>query len=264
MPIITRWIGSAVNRDPAAPRNDGLVRAIAEVARADTASARGIFYQVLLGSRLLAVRQGDAPEKALEVVTGEAEPFGFSMAPGPQGKPAVAVYTDIDALVKARPDARGYVAFEARPLFEAISNVEGGVVINFGSGPFAHVLQQDVRTLSRGEVPTPPKPIQMRKATPPDAEILDGIKAAIMDDPRIVLANYFSTVVEGKPERNALGVRFSPAVSASDMDLAMRKLISRVARTVPAAEVFDFVLLNRAGPLARAEAMFPPFYTRAN
>jgi hypothetical protein len=263
MPIMTRWIGSVTNRDPAAPRNDGLVRAIEEIARADSPAARAAFYQALLGSRLVAVRAGNAPEKSLEVVTGPPEPFAFQMLPSPKGKNAVALFTDVDALLAGRPDAKGFVAFEARPLFEAIINVDGGALINSGSPHFAHVSQDDVKRLARGEIPPAVTTARMMQTALPDAEVLEGLKAAMAEDSRIVSAHFFATAVEGKAARNNCGVKFSPDVSASDLDLAMRKLISRVARTTPSAEDFDFVLLNRAGPLSRAEGIFPAFYKRA-
>jgi hypothetical protein len=147
--LLDRWLKRTLdNRDL-----EGLIR---DLAGGDTPERRRSFYETVLTSKLMLATPGQEPEGKVRVAD-ETTTIRFIATTGPDGKPAMVVFTSEAALLAWRPVGCIYTVLSAKDVFPlALQAGMGAIVIN-PSGPVGGILmRREIEFLAEGRVPDSP------------------------------------------------------------------------------------------------------------
>lgn len=204
--------------DDDGPTNDELLAALAEVDDEATGPARGRMYEALLDADLIVPVTGEAD--AIREADGDVD-LDVPILTAADGRTALSVFSDEEALTRFEPDGMPYVAVGGRALFRLLAGEPPDLVLLNPAGPIGLELERDeIAALGRGRVPTAVadddalEGTQLRIGTPDPDQVPVGLVPAIRDalaaDPDLV-EGYLLTVgsQDGEEDRIALGIAFS-------------------------------------------------------
>lgn len=204
--------------DDDGPTNDELLAALADVDDEATGPARERMYEALLDADLIVPVTGE--DDAIREADGEVD-LDVPILTAADGRTALSVFSDEEALTRFEPDGTPYVAVGGRTLFRLLAGEPPDLVLLNPAGPIGLELERDeIAALGRGEVPTvttgggPPAGTQLRIGTPDPDDVPVGLvpaaREALAADPGLV-EGYLLTVgsQDGEEDRIALGVAFA-------------------------------------------------------
>lgn len=223
--------------DDDGPTNDELLTALGEVDEGASPEARGRMFTALLDATLV-VPVTDA---------GEADPGGAAdldldvpILTTADGRSALPVFTDEDALSRFDDEDTPYVGIEGRTLFRMLAAEPPDLVVVNPAGPIGlELVAEELAVLAEGRVPPPqldeepPAGPQLRIGVPRPEDVPVGLVPAARDalaaDPDLV-EGYLVTVAseDGEQTQLALGIAF-----AGDPDEdAIREAFTTVAEAI--------------------------------
>lgn len=137
--------------DDDGPTNDALLEALADVDDDATGPARGRMYTALLDAELI-VPISDG-ERALREEGGDVD-LDVPILTAADGRTALLVFSDEEALDRFEPEGVPYVVIGGRTLFRLLAAAPPDLLVLNPAGPIGLELEDgEIATLGRGQVP---------------------------------------------------------------------------------------------------------------
>lgn len=198
------------------PANDALLEALAEVDDEATGPARARMYTALLDARLLVPVTDD--EHAIREDEGDLD-LDVPILTAEDGRSALPVFSDEEALTRFEPDGTPYVVIEGRTLFRLLAAEPPDLVLLNAAGPIGLELEEhEIGALARGQVPPTgtdaPSGPQLQIGVPDPDEVPVGLVPAARDALAAgddLVEGYLVTVAsqDGDGSQIALGIVFA-------------------------------------------------------
>lgn len=248
------------------PTNDALLEALAEVDDDAIGPARGRMYAALLDARLIVPVAGDEP--AIREDGGDLD-LDIPILTAADGRSALPVFSDEEALTRFEPDGTPFVVIEGRTLFRLLAADAPDLVLLNAAGPIGLELEErEIAALGRGQVPPAqagdgPGGTQLRIGTPDPDDVPVGLVPAVRDalaaDADLV-EGYLLTVAseDGEESRIALGIAFAGDPDEAAIRAAFETVGDRIRDHVGDAGIGMFPLAETL--LERLRGSVEPLY----
>jgi hypothetical protein len=258
------------------PANSALDQVLRKLATDDSPKIRERFYRELLDSRLFLATPGAAVAEEVPVncpITNEKEDgIGFIATNGPDGKPAMIVFTGQAGFEAWQTEGCECVEMPSGEIFKlAINNQINSIVIN-PRGPFGgFITQREIRALAEGSIPGEYRdglsPQQISKDSkmvlgkpilPPRNSLVSEVRKQAENHPEISAAYIVQGVIGNGEPHLIIALQM---IAGASVDKVVPPIAQSVQKILTPGEYVDFYpLFPKDELIALLPTYGPPVY----